>query len=161
MSTVTPVTLFLIRHARAGTRDVRDPDDAERPLDRVGLAQADAIAGLLGNEPIELIRSSAALRCLQTVQPLATRLDLALETAAELLEGTAPSQAIAYVRSFTGRNVVLCSHGDVIPDVMRALEIGGSRLEGRGCAKGSIWRLDNSTERIEAAEYLGPVGVTV
>lgn len=161
MSTVTPVTLFLIRHARAGNRNLHDPNDTERPLDRVGLAQADAIAGLLAHEPIELIRSSAALRCRQTVQPLADRLGLALEPAPELFEGTAPSQAIEYVRSFTGRNVVLCSHGDVIPDVMRALEIGGSRLEGRGCAKGSIWRLDNSTERIESADYLGPVGVTV
>ena len=156
-----PVTLFLIRHATAGVRDVRDPNDAERPLDDTGRAQAAAIANLLGGEPIELVQSSAALRCRQTVEPLASRLGLPVDPAPELFEGTATSRSIAFVRSFTGRNAVLCSHGDIIPDILRSLEIGGSRLDGRGCAKGSIWRLDNATERIETATYLGPVDLIV
>lgn len=152
--------LYLIRHATAGVRNHHDPHDDQRPLDEFGLSQARAIAELIGGEPIEAVHSSPALRCTQTVAPLAERLGVPVERSTPLFEGSSSSSAIAFVRSFTGRSVVLCSHGDVIPDVLRALEIGGSRLEGRGCAKGSIWRLDNSTERIETADYLGPIGAS-
>ena len=151
------MTLFLIRHATAGVRDHANPNDDQRPLDPTGFGQAAAIAELLADEPIEAVLSSAALRCVQTVEPLAQRLGMSIEHAAPLFEGQSRSSSIEFVRSFTGRTVVLCSHGDVIPDVLRNLEVGGSRLEGRGCAKGSIWRLDNSTDRIETAEYLGPI----
>lgn len=146
--------LFLIRHATAGTRDSRDPRDDQRPLDELGRIRADAIAVELKDRGIESIYSSPALRCQQTVAPLAHSLDLELEVAAELFEGSSSSRTIAFVRSFTGKSVALCSHGDVIPDVMRNLEVGGSRLTGSGCAKGSIWELDNSTDRIESAAYL-------
>lgn len=151
------MTLFLIRHATAGVRDHANPNDDQRPLDPFGLGQAAAIADLLADEPIEAVLSSGALRCHQTVAPLAERLGLAVEHAAQLFEGQSRSSSIEFVRSFTGRTVALCSHGDVIPDVLRNLEVGGSRLEGRGCAKGSIWRLDNSTDRIETADYLGSI----
>lgn len=155
------VTLFVVRHANAGVRNNLDPHDSQRPLDDVGIRQAEAIANLLGDCGIEEIHSSPALRCRQTVGPLADRLGIAVTEAPELFEGSASSAAIGFVRAFVGRSAVLCSHGDVIPDVLRSLEIGGTRLEGRGCAKGSVWRLDNSTERIEAGCYLGPLGVTV
>ena len=151
------MTLFLIRHATAGVRDHGNPNDDQRPLDPMGQGQAAAIADLLAGEPIEAVLTSPALRCHQTVAPLAARLGLHVEHATQLFEGQSRSSSIEFVRSFTGRTVVLCSHGDVIPDVLRNLEVGGCRLEGRGCAKGSVWRLDNSTERIESGEYLGPI----
>jgi len=102
---------------------------------------------------VEAVFSSPALRCVQTVEPLAASLGLEVAIEPGLFEGATRARSLEVVRSFTGRNVVLCSHGDVIPDVLRHLEIGGSRLSGRGCAKGSIWKLDNSTERIESGEY--------
>lgn len=153
------MTLFLIRHATAGVRNNLDPTDDRRPLDPQGLEQARAIAAGWGEFDIDAIYSSPALRCAQTVEPLAERLGLTVQIAPELFEGASSSRSIEFVRSFTGRNVVLCSHGDVIPDMLRNLEVGGSRLEGRGCAKGSIWRLDNATDRIESGEYLGTAGL--
>jgi len=153
------VTLFLIRHAVAGVRDNRNPSDDRRPLDAIGIDQAHAIADSWAGGAIEAVFSSPALRCVQTVEPLAASLGLTVNVAPELFEGASTSRSIEYVRSFTGRSVVLCSHGDVIPDVLRNLEIGGSRLEGRGCAKGSIWQLDNSTERIESGSYLDAPGL--
>ncbi|MEM7095534.1 MAG: phosphoglycerate mutase family protein [Actinomycetota bacterium] len=151
------MTLFLVRHAVAGVRNNHDPRDDQRPLDEVGRRQAELIAEALGSEPIDEICTSAALRCRQTVEPLGSAIGVSVDDAPELFEGTSSSRAIEFVRSFTGRTAVLCSHGDVIPDVLRSLEIGGTRLEGRGCAKGSIWRLDNSSERIETGVYLGPI----
>ena len=153
------MTLFLIRHAAAGVRNNADAADDRRPLDRIGLDQAMAIAAAWNEPAVEAIYSSPALRCAQTVEPLATSLDLTVELAPELFEGASSSRSIEFVRSFTGRTVVLCSHGDVIPDVLRNLEVGGSRLEGRGCAKASIWRLDNSSDRIESGTYVEPPGL--
>lgn len=153
------VTLFLIRHAVAGVRDNRNPHDDQRPLDAVGIDQAHAIADGWSGGPVEAIYSSPALRCMQTVEPLAASLGMQVEIEPGLFEGASTSRSIELVRSFTGRDIVLCSHGDVIPDVLRNLEVGGSRLEGRGCAKGSIWRLDNSTDRIESGTYLDAPGV--
>jgi len=147
------VPLFLIRHAVAGVRSSLDPFDDRRELDDGGRHQAQTIAAEWSCDDVEAIFSSPAVRCVQTVEPLAERLGLQVQIATELFEGASSSRSIAYVRSFTGRSVVLCSHGDVIPDVLRNLEVGGSRLEGRGCGKGSIWSLDNSTDRIESGTY--------
>lgn len=149
--------MYLVRHAVAGVRDNSNPRDDQRPLDEVGQAQAVALVDLLGDQAISEVHSSPALRCQQTVAPLAAHLGLQVTVAPPLFEGSSSSRSIEFVRSLTGRDVVLCSHGDVIPDLLRNLEIGGCRLEGRGCAKGSVWRLDNSTERIESGLYLGPV----
>jgi 8-oxo-dGTP diphosphatase len=153
------MTLFLIRHAVAGVRNNQDPADDQRPLDAVGIDQAQAIASGWSGEAIETIYSSPALRCVQTVEPLAASLGLTVQIAPELFEGASRSRSIEFVRAFTGRDIVMCSHGDVIPDVLRNLEVGGSRLDGRGCAKGSIWRLDNSTDRIESGTYLDAPGL--
>lgn len=147
------VTLYLIRHATAGVRDSHNPRDDQRQLDEYGHNQAQAIADRLGGEPILGIFSSPAIRCVQTVEPLAARLGLRVSIAPELFEGASSSRSIEYLRSFVGQSVVLCSHGDVIPDMLRILEVGGTRLTGRGCAKGSIWALENSTEQVARADY--------
>ena len=149
------MTLYVIRHASAGVRNNADPHDSRRPLDEYGLLQADLIADRLDDQPIEFVLSSPALRCQQTVAPLATRLGLEITVEPKLVEGASSSTAIELIRSLQGRTAALCSHGDVIPDILRSLEIGGSHLHGRGWAKGSIWELDNTTERIESASYLG------
>jgi len=153
LDTVHDVTLFLIRHAVAGTRNNQDPADDQRPLSAIGIDQAQIIATKWCDQDIEAVYSSPALRCIQTVEPLAEALGMSVQIAPELFEGATTARSMEFVRSFTGRTVVLCSHGDVIPDVLRNLEVGGSRLDGRGCAKGSTWQLDNATERIESGTY--------
>lgn len=153
------MTLFLIRHANAGVRNNQNPHDDQRELDPIGWEQAQRIASTHGDHAIEAIYASPALRCQQTVAPLAASLGVEVTIAPQLFEGASTATSIEFVRSFVGRTVVLCSHGDVIPDVLRLLEIGGSRLDGRGCAKGSVWELDNSTERIESGRYFDPVSL--
>lgn len=145
--------LYLIRHATAGVRDRTNVDDLLRPLDEYGQRQAAAIADRLGEEPIGLLLTSAATRCQQTLGPLAQRLALPIETHPALFEGSSTARVLELVHGIEG-DAVLCSHGDVIPDVIRALEIGGTRITGRGCAKGSIWEIANAGDRIEAATYV-------
>jgi 8-oxo-dGTP diphosphatase len=81
--------LILLRHASAGSKKKWRGDDVQRPLDELGRRQADLLADALAAYEPRRIVTSRYLRCRQTVEPLATRLDLepeehpALETDAD------------------------------------------------------------------------------
>lgn len=138
------MTTYLVRHASAGTRDDADPSDHERPLDHVGLVQAEKLAAWLRHEPIERIVSSPYVRCRQSVEPLAAALGLHVETDEALEEGTPVEHSWSLLSELAAGTVVLCSHGDVIPDLIRRAQGRGMLVPGKsGCAKGSVWTLQH------------------
>ena len=133
--------LFVVRHAHAGDRSGWHLDDRERPLSRRGEAQADAIADRLAPLAAGLLLSSPYLRCVQTLQPLAARLGHDVETDERLAEDTGFTGAIDLLHSAPDGSV-LCSHGDVIPDTIGALQRRGCRIDGApDWRKGSVWAL--------------------
>jgi 8-oxo-dGTP diphosphatase len=71
--------VVLVRHARAGKRGRWAGRDEDRPLDRRGRAQADALVELLTGYQVERIHSSDARRCLDTVGPLADALSIPVD----------------------------------------------------------------------------------
>lgn len=153
------MTIYLVRHGSAGVRRNGDPTDRERHLDEVGLAQAAAIARhLTGVEPeVTMVRSSAAARCVETVAPLADALGLDVEVDASLFEGTDVEIAWATVERVAadGVTAALCSHGDVIPELIRRARLRGMDTgTASGCKKGSIWALDWDGDRFATASYL-------
>jgi 8-oxo-dGTP diphosphatase len=149
------VTVFLIRHAHAGDRGAWVGDDRLRPLSLRGFAQADTIAQVLGTRPITVVRSSPAIRCIQTVAPLARARLCTVESDARLVEGSAVEGALALIDEFADGELALCSHGDVIPELIGYMRFRGVPCEGRGCEKGSIWRLDRDGKVVTNAVYLG------
>jgi 8-oxo-dGTP diphosphatase len=149
------VTVFLIRHAHAGDRSAWSGDDRLRPLSPRGHAQAEDIARLLGPRPITVVRSSPAIRCIQTVAPLARALMCTVESDARLHEGSDAEAALTLIDEFVDGELALCSHGDVIPELIDFLRFKGIPTEGRGCEKGSIWQLDREGSAITQATYLG------
>lgn len=133
--------VLLVRHAVALRRSEWVDDDMARPLSARGLAQAAALVGQLAAFPIVRILSSPAARCLQTVAPLAGSRGLTVETVDALAEG-AGAEAVDLVHALSAAGgVVLCSHGDVIPDVLDSLDVGGRVVDGPRCKKGSTWML--------------------
>lgn len=140
------MTVYLVRHASAGTRDDADPDDGERILDATGHLQAERLAEWLRHEDVRLVVSSPLRRCIQTVEPLAKLLDLPVVADDRLAEGTDLDLSwglLEEAAAGTG-DVVVCSHGDVIPDLVRRLQGRGMQIPGRsGCAKGSAWVLQH------------------
>jgi len=148
------VTVYLIRHATAGRRSF-DSDDLERPLDEYGRLQARDLIKLLADRGITQIHSSPAVRCIQTVSPLASAIGVDVHQAGPLLEGSSLARVLEFVRSFGQSDVALCSHGDLIPEVIRALEVGGTRIgTERGFAKGAVWELRfDGDGRIDTAVY--------
>lgn len=149
--------ISLVRHAKAASRKSWSEPDIDRPLDEKGHDQARTIAELLGRRPVGRLLSSPAVRCRQTVGPLAGRLGLPLELHDALAEGARGDRALELVDALAagGADAVLCSHGDVIPEVIDRLTGRGVPLHGpRACAKGSMWDLDVRDGVIVAARYL-------
>jgi len=62
---------ILLRHAPAGRKSAWTGDDLLRPLDGRGLADAEALVGVLACYAPQHVISSAAERCLGTVRPYA------------------------------------------------------------------------------------------
>jgi 8-oxo-dGTP diphosphatase len=151
------MAVYLVRHADAGARhEWHQPDDL-RPLTDAGDAQAAALVGLLGGRPITRILSSPAMRCRETVAPLAVHLGLDIELAAPLLEGAELDESLALLRSVAAEEAVLCSHGDVIPDVIGWLMGKGMRTgPDRRCQKGSVWVLESDGADFVRGDYLPP-----
>jgi 8-oxo-dGTP diphosphatase len=152
------VTVYLVRHAKAGSRRDWEGPDAERPLSRKGRRQAEGLVHLLADRPVRRVLSSPYVRCVQTVEPLADKLGLPVEETAALAEGAAPADTVELFRDLAATTAVLCTHGDLIPPVLETL----AATEGLPLppdypfAKGSTWELDALNGRWLAARYLPP-----
>ena len=143
--------IFLVRHAKAGDRLHNAHDDRKRSLSKPGWAQAEALAdALLAAGATGPLIASPFVRCRQTLEPLAKQLGLEVLRDPCLAEAQ-PFEPMLSLMERTPAGSVLCSHGDMIPDMMAG-------LQRRGCAilttpqwkKASVWML----ERDEAASFL-------
>jgi broad specificity phosphatase PhoE len=149
------VSVLLIRHAHARPRKDWTGDDHLRPLSSRGERQAQGLVAVIEAYAPQRILSSPYLRCLTTVEPLAGRLNLRVEADEELAEGNGLG-AVALVRSLADEKVALCTHGDVIPEVLVALadedrlDLGPRPRQ----AKGSVWVLEANGGRFTRATYI-------
>jgi 8-oxo-dGTP diphosphatase len=151
------VAVLLVRHAVALARRKWDGPDALRPLTPRGVRQAEALPEVLADYVIERVLSSPAVRCVDTVRPLAKARRLEIEETEDLAEGST-HLALSRVRACASTPSVLCSHGDVIPWVLDVLaDRDGVDLgpEPR-CAKGSTWVLEFEDGRCRRASYVPP-----
>ncbi len=112
--------VLLVRHAHALARSEWHGDDRDRDLSARGRGQSAALVPILREFKPERILSSPYSRCVDTVVPLATALGIDVEPVEALAEG-AGYDAVRLVRSVRDRVSVLCSHGDVIPEILAAL----------------------------------------
>jgi 8-oxo-dGTP diphosphatase len=141
------MTFLLVRHASAGKRKAWTADDRLRPLDARGRRHADGLVeSLRGLGPTRVL-SSASLRCRQTVEPLARVLGLAVEESAALREGASADEVHALAVKLAGEVAVLCTHGDVVEDVL-----------GEESEKGSTWVLRLVGDELTPIEHLPPPG---
>ncbi len=146
------MTLLLVRHAIALRRKEWAQPDHLRPLTPRGLRQAEGLIDLFADFGVDRILSSPSRRCIETVEPLAAHLGLPLEEVPQLAEGAGAS-AVVLLDDLTG-TVVLCTHGDVLPELFDAIAPKAAPDDGAfPCEKGSTWVLDDDRLR---ARYLRP-----
>lgn len=152
-----PVTLFVVRHAQAGSRSEWTDDDRLRPLDDRGEAQARGIADLLVAHAPTRILSSPALRCVQTVAPLAEKLDLEVIIDPRLFEGAGPDEVRTLVGELGSSPTVCCSHGDVIPMMLQHLvDLGMVPERDLVWQKASVWAIERVDGCWGTGRYVGP-----
>lgn len=148
--------IYLIRHAHAGERG-NGPEDFERPLSARGRRQAGWLAGHLADATIARAISSPYRRCLETALPLAAGHGLALESAAELGEGHGAGPCLRLMLEFGPAGVALCSHGDVIAEVVdHFVAVGLIPAAAARFRKGSLWTVEVREGGFHGATYLEP-----
>lgn len=148
--------IVLVRHAEAGRRSEWAGDDRLRPLSPKGRLQAQSLVGTLGGLSPSLVGSSPALRCVETVAPLAESLGLTVELLSWLSEGSG-SRATSSLRSVKV-DCLFSTHGDVIEEVLRSL-VGTDGLRvpsGLRWEKSSAWVLEKKGDSFLEASYIRP-----
>ena len=149
----------MVRHAQAGDRSTWDQPDSLRPLSPRGARQAEALRDLLAGDGLQRMVSSPAVRCIDTLRPLAESCGLDVAVDERLNEGAGAAGALDLIAEVATAPVVLCSHGDVIPDLLDVLVQQGVRTSGPlRWQKGSVWELTWDGQRVTAARYLPPPG---
>lgn len=150
--------LYLVRHAKAGSRSTWEGDDRERPLTDAGRHQAQALADRLASLATGLLVSSPYLRCRQTLDPLAARRGTTVASDERLAEEQGFEGALELLSTLPDGSV-LCSHGDLIPDTIGALQRRGCEIVGEpNWRKASVWVLQRNADGqvVEATAWPPP-----
>ena len=149
--------LYVVRHADAGTRGASGGPDHERGLSERGWRQANGLRDLLADKGITHLVASPFRRCVQTLEPLAGHLGLTVEADDRLSEGTGFAGALELADELQDAPAVLCSHGDVIPDVLEVLLHRGLKVKDElRWQKASTWVLTRDGEWFVKGRYLPP-----
>ncbi|MBX7160795.1 MAG: histidine phosphatase family protein [Acidimicrobiia bacterium] len=173
--------LFLVRHAHAVPRGRWEGPDLDRPLDDKGRRQAAAVAAHIGErldgDPPPLVVASPAVRCVDSVAPLAQHYGIPVGTDARLLEIAEvdadsrpdPEDAVTWLAdrlcdvvddalaAGSGKGgVVICTHGQVLPPGIARI-VDGVDLDAavEHNDKGGFWVTVIEDGRCESAEYVG------
>jgi 8-oxo-dGTP diphosphatase len=157
-SPVADSVILLVRHAKAGRRVEWKGDDDLRPLDDNGIEQAGALVSLLSAFAPTRIYSANRVRCVQTVQPLADRLDLDVQVepafadeAYDERDGGTATTLLALAKP--GQVSVVCSQGYTIPSLIERV---GPGIRSSDTKKGAWWVLTVVDGDVIAADPYDP-----
>jgi broad specificity phosphatase PhoE len=152
------VTVYLIRHAKAGDRDTWRDDDRLRPLSGRGHRQARLLVDLLRDAKFDRVLSSPFVRCMETVVPIAGERGLPVEPVDALAEGARLDDALTLVRKHSTSGAILCMHGDVMPMLLDHYASVGVDIDNpRQWPKGCTWVLEtDNTGEVVRVRYLDP-----
>ncbi|MFI5268689.1 MAG: NUDIX domain-containing protein [Chloroflexota bacterium] len=152
-------TLVFVRHARAGKKRRWKGEDSLRPLDIEGAAQAERLRAVAPCYGPTHIASADLVRCADTVRPTSTDLGIPVDIEPRLgRESYAadPKATLDWIRELvaSGGTSMLCSQGEVIPDVLsRLAQRSQLRLRRPPVRKGSVWVLSFSAGKLISADY--------
>jgi 8-oxo-dGTP diphosphatase len=179
------IPLILLRHARAedkqAWRAAGHADDQPRPLAAPGVAQAEALAEVLGCFPAAEVISSPAQRCVATVQSYAARTATPIRLEPSFAvgphdpaglappAGSAPAAGSAAPRGpgaataarrcleqivAAGRPALICAHRENLPLLLgwACKQLGSETPDGPPLAHGAFWVLHISRGTLASAE---------
>lgn len=138
------MALYIVRHGNAGKRSQWDGPDMTRPLNDLGRIQAKELSLKIAAIAPTWLVSSPYLRCIQTLQDLSDLTGLPI-LADERLAENGDMTAILQMLEQAPDRAVICSHGDVIPALIRILENRGMAITtSPSWHKASVWVIERS-----------------
>ncbi|MET1051258.1 MAG: NUDIX domain-containing protein [Mycetocola sp.] len=127
--------IIALRHGKAVPASAWAGPDATRPLTARGVEQSVSIVPTLQAFGVRRIVTSTAARCVTTAAPLAAATGKELRRS-DLISQDAWEQGEADVRKVVGKRVrsrktaVLCSHGPVLPEILREIALATGSVTG-------------------------------
>jgi 8-oxo-dGTP diphosphatase len=128
-------SLIALRHGKAEPRGGWDGSDASRPLTDRGVKQAAGdVPTLVAWRPKRIVTSDA-VRCVATVAPLAAATGIQPHRTHDISqeayeEGQGDVRSVVGKRIRAGKNAVLCSHGPVLPEILREIALATGTMPG-------------------------------
>jgi 8-oxo-dGTP diphosphatase len=121
----------VLRHARALPRKQWSKKDSLRPLSQEGKEQAQRLPQLLGAYGVEVVVSSDAIRCLDSVRPFVDDAAIQIRVEHDLSEEADRAAAGRLVAALAddSRPTVVCTHRPVLPAVFAAIDLTNPKLE--------------------------------
>jgi 8-oxo-dGTP diphosphatase len=151
--------IFLVRHAHAGDK-ARHGSDERRPLSPGGRAEAAGLVSVLAPYPLTRIITGPADRCRQTVSRIAREHAVPLTVDPRLGREARVYDTLRLISEAGHEGIALCTHGELIGALLFQLRAAGGPVpRNAGWAKGSVWALEFTAQRLTAARYLPPVPV--
>lgn len=150
------MTIYLVRHAKAGKRSEWHDEDDLRPLSDTGWKQAELLAESLFKLEVTKLISSPATRCFQTLEPLAKKAKLRVEIDKRLYEHGDVADMLEIAEEVED-STVMSSHGDMIPELIKTLERRGMKIESKpDWRKASVWVVERTNRGFKSAVALAP-----
>jgi broad specificity phosphatase PhoE len=147
--------LLLVRHAHAGEKHRWPGPDNLRPLSAAGEAEAAGLLVRLEDYPIGRILSSPAVRCQETVRPLAGDRLLPVEPLPAVGVAADPADVLRLLGNLQVQDAVVCTHGEVIGEVLLQLVMDGLAVDHPlTWPKGSTWLLEGAGGQFRFGRYL-------
>ena len=153
-------TVLIVRHGTAGRKARYKGDDRKRPLDKRGRAQAASLVPQLLAFGARSVHAADRVRCLQTVEPLAEKLNCAITMESALTEEAYAKDPDAAHRrvldiAASGGTPVICTQGKVIPFLIDWwCRRDGVKPDKSRNRKGSTWVISLANGRVIAADHL-------
>jgi len=151
--------VILVRHGHAGNKAAWHDDDDLRPLSTRGLAQAAGLVVTLTDEPVSAAWTSAALRCRQTLEPLAAERDLPVHDHPLLGKAAPAHELLEWLLAHEAEHWVVCTHGEVFKSLAVEVRAAGliNDIPEVSTAKGAAWRVAWHQDGSTALDYLPPL----
>ncbi|MEE2034996.1 SixA phosphatase family protein [Rhodococcus chondri] len=149
----------LVRHAHAGDKSKWPGRDIDRTLSTFGYRQARGLVATLEQFELRALFSSPAIRCRETLLPLAAARGLRIDDDRLLAPDASPSELFAELEGSSADGALFCTHGEVL-DALAEF----ARLRGWTCMtpvamtpKGGAWIVDRGAVSALTLRYLPPV----
>jgi 8-oxo-dGTP diphosphatase len=152
--------LILLRHAKAIERSDWAGEDTDRPLSSLGERQSRRLLSHLQPYAIEEMHSSSAVRCYETITPMARSMKIDFfftDSLSEEVFTRDKERSIKYIHRLLVNDypVLACSHNPILPEVISSfvnkfgIEVTDIKLE-----PGDAWVAHHIDREVVSVEYL-------